>query len=65
MRISVYLFVLLIVLCGACIQSALGFGTTMITMGFLPLFMDYSKAMGLSIIMVSISTVYIFVFRSL
>jgi uncharacterized membrane protein YfcA len=50
---------MLIVLAGSCIQSALGFGTTMITMGFLPLLMDYSKAMGLSIIMVSISTVYI------
>jgi hypothetical protein len=50
---------MLIILAGSCIQSALGFGTTMITMGFLPLLMDYSKAMGLSIIMVSISTVYI------
>lgn len=59
MSISVYLLVAFIILCGACVQSALGFGTTMITMGFLPLLMDYSKAMGLSIIMVSISTVYI------
>ena len=58
-RVSLYLAVMLIVLAGSCIQSALGFGTTMITMGFLPLLMDYSKAMGLSIIMVSISTVYI------
>ena len=40
-------------------QSALGFGTTMITMGFLPLIMDYGKAMGLSIIMVTVSTLYI------
>ena len=59
MQVSLYLAVMLIVLAGSCIQSALGFGTTMITMGFLPLLMDYSKAMGLSIIMVSISTVYI------
>ena len=59
MQVSLYLVVMLIVLAGSCIQSALGFGTTMITMGFLPLLMDYSKAMGLSIIMVSISTVYI------
>lgn len=59
MSISAYLLVAFIILCGACVQSALGFGTTMITMGFLPLLMDYSKAMGLSIIMVSISTVYI------
>ena len=48
-----------VILAGACVQSALGFGTTMITMGFLPLIMEYSKAMGLSIVMVSISTVYI------
>jgi uncharacterized membrane protein YfcA len=53
------LIVMLVILAGACVQSALGFGTTMITMGFLPLIMEYSKAMGLSIIMVSISTVYI------
>ena len=53
------LFVMAVILAGACVQSALGFGTTMITMGFLPLIMEYSKAMGLSIVMVSISTVYI------
>ena len=53
------LYVMIVVLAGACVQSALGFGTTMITMGFLPLIMEYSKAMGLSIIMVSISTLYI------
>lgn len=59
MSISIILYVMLVILAGACVQSALGFGTTMITMGFLPLIMDYSKAMGLSIVMVSISTVYI------
>ena len=48
--------VTLIIFAGAVIQSALGFGTTMITMGFLPLFMEYSTAMGLSIVMVMIST---------
>ena len=53
------LYVMAVILAGACVQSALGFGTTMITMGFLPLIMEYSKAMGLSIVMVSISTVYI------
>ena len=52
-------FVMLIVLTGSCVQSALGFGTTMITMGFLPLLMEYSKAMGLSILLVSFSTAYI------
>ncbi len=51
--------VALIILTGSCIQSALGFGCTMITMGLLPLMMDYSKAMGLSIVMVSISTLFI------
>ena len=56
---STILFVMLVVLAGSCIQSALGFGATMITMGFLPLIMDYGKAMGLSIVMVSISTLYI------
>ncbi len=59
MKLAVILIVMLVILTGACIQSALGFGATMITMGFLPLLMDYSKAMGLSIIMVSISTLYI------
>ena len=53
------LAVCLIVLVGSCVQSALGFGATMVTMGFLPLLMAYSKAMGLSIVMVSISTLYI------
>ena len=53
------LIVMLVILAGACVQSALGFGTTMITMGFLPLLMDYSKALGLSILLVSISTIYI------
>ena len=59
MSVSVLFFVMLIAACGSCIQSALGFGATMITMGFLPLIMNYSKAMGISIIMVSISTIYI------
>lgn len=59
MQISIILFSMLIILAGSCIQSALGFGATMVTMGFLPLFMEYSKAMGLSIVMVSISTIYI------
>ena len=59
MSLSTVLFVMLVILAGSCVQSALGFGTTMITMGFLPLIMDYSKAMGLSIVMVSISTVFI------
>ena len=58
-RISMILIVMLVILAGACVQSALGFGTTMITMGFLPLLMDYSKALGLSILLVSISTIYI------
>ena len=59
MQISTILFVMIVILSGSCVQSALGFGTTMITMGFLPLIMDYSKAMGLSIVMVSISTLYV------
>ena len=59
MSVLSLLFVMAVILAGACVQSALGFGTTMITMGFLPLIMEYSKAMGLSIFMVSISTVYI------
>ncbi len=59
MQISVILVVMLIILIGACVQSALGFGTTMITMAFLPLLMDYGKALVLSILMVTISTVFI------
>ena len=59
MSISAILFVMIVILSGSCVQSALGFGTTMITMGFLPLIMEYSKAMGLSIVMVTISTIYI------
>jgi len=59
MLLSTTFTIMLIILAGACVQSALGFGTTMITMGFLPLFMSYGKAMGLSIVMVSISTIYI------
>ena len=59
MSISLILYVMIVILAGSCVQSALGFGTTMITMGFLPLVMAYSKAMGLSIIMVSISTIFI------
>ncbi|MBR2187895.1 MAG: sulfite exporter TauE/SafE family protein [Eubacterium sp.] len=59
MGISLLLYIMAVILAGSCIQSALGFGTTMITMGFLPLVMDYSKAMGLSILLVSFSTVYI------
>ena len=50
---------MLVILSGSLVQSALGFGTTMITMGFLPLIMVYSKAMGISIAMVSISTLYV------
>ena len=53
MSISAILFVMIVILSGSCVQSALGFGTTMITMGFLPLIMEYSKAMGLSIVMVT------------
>ena len=53
------LFVAIVILAGSCVQSALGFGTTMFSMGFLPLIMEYSKVMGLSIVVVSISTVYI------
>ena len=59
MSLSAILFVMIVILAGSCVQSALGFGTTMITMGFLPLIMEYSKAMGLSIVMVTISTIYI------
>ena len=59
MLLSALLFVMLVIMAGSCVQSALGFGTTMITMGFLPLIMDYGKAMGLSIIMVTVSTLYI------
>ena len=59
MQISSILFAMFVILAGSCVQSALGFGTTMITMGFLPLIMEYGKAMGLSIVMVSISTIYI------
>ena len=54
MSISAILFVMIVILSGSCVQSALGFGTTMITMGFLPLIMEYSKAMGLSIVMVTL-----------
>ena len=50
---------MLVILSGSLVQSALGFGTTMITMVFLPLIMVYSKAMGISIAMVSISTLYV------
>ncbi|MBQ9028648.1 MAG: sulfite exporter TauE/SafE family protein [Lachnospiraceae bacterium] len=57
--LSTLLFVMIVIAAGSCVQSALGFGTTMITMGFLPLIMEYSKAMGLSIVMVTISTLYI------
>ena len=59
MQFSSILIVMLVILTGSCVQSALGFGTTMITMGFLPLLMEYSKAMGLSIVLVSFSTLYI------
>ena len=59
MQLSTMFTVMLIILAGASVQSALGFGTTMITMGFLPLIMPYSKAMGLSIVMVTISTIYV------
>ena len=59
MQISSILFAMFVILAVSCVQSALGFGTTMITMGFLPLIMEYGKAMGLSIVMVSISTIYI------
>ena len=57
--LSTLLFVMSVIAAGSCVQSALGFGTTMITMGFLPLIMEYSKSMGLSIVMVTISTLYI------
>ena len=57
--LSTLLFFFFVIAAGSCVQSALGFGTTMITMGFLPLIMEYSKAMGLSIVMVTISTLYI------
>ncbi len=57
--LSTLLFVMSVIAAGSCVQSALGFGTTMITMGFLPLIMEYSKAMGLSIVIVTISTLYI------
>ena len=59
MSLSAILFVMIVILAGSCVQTALGFGTTMITLGFLPLIMEYSKAMGLSIVMVAISTIYI------
>lgn len=59
MQFSTILIIMLIILAGACVQSALGFGTTMITMAFLPLLMDYSKAMGLTILLVTFSTVFI------
>ena len=59
MSVLAILYVMIVILAGSCVQSALGFGTTMITMGFLPLIMEYSKAMGLSIVMVTISTIYI------
>ena len=59
MSVLSILYAMLVILSGSLVQSALGFGTTMITMGFLPLIMEYSKAMGLSIVMVSISTLYI------
>ena len=57
MSVFAILYVMVVILAGSCVQSALGFGTTMITMGFLPLIMEYSKAMGLSIVMVTISTI--------
>ena len=53
MSVLAILYVMIVILAGSCVQSALGFGTTMITMGFLPLIMEYSKAMGLSIVMVT------------
>lgn len=59
MSVLSILYAMLVILSGSLVQSALGFGTTMITMGFLPLIMAYSKAMGLSIAMVSISTLYV------
>lgn len=59
MNFSSVLIIMLIIFSGACVQSALGFGTTMITMAFLPLLMDYSKAMGLTILLVTFSTVFI------
>ena len=59
MSVLSILYAMLVILSGSLVQSALGFGTTMITMGFLPLIMVYSKAMGISIAMVSISTLYV------
>ena len=40
MSVLAILYVMIVILAGSCVQSALGFGTTMITMGFLPLIMD-------------------------
>ena len=59
MNVITIIMIMCIIFTGSSVQSALGFGTTMITMGLLPLLMSYSKAMGLSTIMVSISTVYV------
>lgn len=59
MSFSLLIRVMLIVLTGACVQSALGFGATMVTMGFLPLLMDYGRALGFSIALVTISTAWI------
>ena len=53
------LIVMLIVIAGSCVQAALGFGTTMITMAFLPLLMEYGKAIGISIFIVTVSTVMV------
>lgn len=59
MDAKLLLLVLVVAAAGACIQAALGFGGVMVTMAFLPLFMDYGKAMGLSIFIFTISTLVI------
>ena len=56
MSIQDVLFIIVVVLAGSCVQGALGFGATMVTMGFLPLVMDYSKAMGLSLLLMAFCT---------
>ena len=50
---------MIIVIVGSCIQAALGFGTVIVTMAFLPLIIDYGKALGLSMFIVTLSTLYV------
>ena len=56
MSLSVLLPVMLIIMTGVCVQSALGFGATMVTMGLQPMLMDYDKALGLSLALVTMVT---------